>query len=292
MKIVWAYEPFHQEKTQTSKFYKMLREIHGPQGEVEASFLVTRTENDLVLSFDVPEKQRFTDLPLEIMKSALKKAQVKLPDSQISVLDHPTFSTSNAVDYFLKTSKKKNADLIALFTHSRKGFKRLLVGSFAETAIHTSPISLLIANPKTLFSKAIKRILFASDFTEDSKKHFLELLQLCARLKAELIVVHAARMIYNPAYDELTPEVLSYRKQVDQYREWLESQASQNKVKIKIQIFSEFSQVSDIALKFAKKTKADLIAVAAKSGPTTALMGGSTTRQIVRSSTRPVLVLK
>jgi nucleotide-binding universal stress UspA family protein len=41
-----------------------------------------------------------------------------------------------------------------------------------------------------------------------------------------------------------------------------------------------------------KKKKIDLVAVSAKIGPMAALIGGSITRQIVRGSQVPVLVLK
>ena len=57
-------------------------------------------------------------------------------------------------------------------------------------------------------------------------------------------------------------------------------------------VSSEMRSVTEMALKLAKKTKSDLIVVAAKSGAMTALMGGSITRQVVRESAKPVLVLK
>jgi len=42
----------------------------------------------------------------------------------------------------------------------------------------------------------------------------------------------------------------------------------------------------------AKRTRADLVAVCAKSGPLAGAMGGSVTRQILRASDTPVLVIK
>jgi nucleotide-binding universal stress UspA family protein len=42
----------------------------------------------------------------------------------------------------------------------------------------------------------------------------------------------------------------------------------------------------------SKKNQMDMIAVCAKVGPVAALMGGSVTRQIIRKSSLPVLVLK
>lgn len=292
MKALWAVEPFHQDSKQLSGLFRTLAQITGSKEKIEAGFVVTRTEEHLYLALDVPPEKRFTSYPKEELMRALAAARVPLPKARVHLVDFPTYSTTKSVDRFFELANARKAELAALFTHAREGFSRLLVGSFAETAIHRSMIPLLLANPKTEFSPTIKRIVFASDFTESSKDHFQTVVSLCKQMNAKLHVFHAARLHYSAAMDEETAAVKKYRADVDRHIAWLKESASRQQITCEVHIKSDFEMTSTAALKLAKKLKADLIVVAAKSGPGAALMGGSITRQIIRASPKPVLVLK
>ena len=194
MKVLWACEPFHQNNKQVSSFYRLMSEISGSKEAVESCFVVTRTENELNLAFDIPEKERFSVYPRRQLIKLFKKSRLSIPESGIHVIDHPTISNTKAVDRLLSFADERGADLIALFTHAQKGFKRLLVGSFAETMIHRSRKNLLLVNPLTQFAPRTRRILLSSDFSDDSRRQVTETLGICKRLKAKLIVFHAAQL--------------------------------------------------------------------------------------------------
>ena len=292
MKALWAFEPFHQDDTRTKGMHSTLRQLAGSSSNIEVGFVVTRTEGELSQAFDVPAEERFSTYPKKLTEKALRKAKVPIEHGKIHVVDYPTLSNTKAVDQLLGLAKSRNADLIAMYTHSRKGFARLVLGSFAETAIHRSKVSLLLVNPKCSFSKTIKSIFFASDFAPASKKNLKRVLLLCRQVRAKLTVFHQAEIIYKWSMDESNPKIHAYRRKVNRMQEWIKQECQRSGVSCAVIVKSEFSATSDLAIKTAAKAKADLIVVAAKSGPTAALMGGSITRQIVRGSNKPILILK
>jgi nucleotide-binding universal stress UspA family protein len=292
MKALWALEPFHQEKAQVKITYGLLKQFVSKPKNLEIGYIVTRHENELNLAFDIPYEERFSSYPLKILNKSLQKAKVKIPGKNIHVIDFETFSTTKAVDRLLSLTKSRGSDLLALYTHAHHGFIRFTMGSFAETAIHRSKISLLLVNPKTHFSTNIKRIFFATDFSPSAKKHFKKVVEICKQLKSDLVVFHQAEVIYKWSLDESNPEIKAYREKVKQKQSWIEQECKHVGIVSKVIVASEFTGTTDLILKNANKEKADLIVLSAKTGPFAALMGGSITRQVVRGSTKPVLILK
>jgi nucleotide-binding universal stress UspA family protein len=170
--------------------------------------------------------------------------------------------------------------------------KRLILGSFAETMIHRSHINLLVVNPNTTFSNRISRILYSSDFGNDDKEYISRAVELAGRMKAELSVFHAPKITHRKGHDAKGSAKDGYRDHMREMCNFVQDQCRDRNVACKLIIPNALGSASDLALKAAKKSHADLIVVSAKSGPMTALMGGSITRQIVRASHQPVLILK
>ena len=226
------------------------------------------------------------------MKKKLQQAKVQFEDKKLHVIDFNTISNTKAVDRLLALATSLDVDIIALYTHARKGYKRFILGSFAETVIHRSKFDLLLINPTAKFPVKIKNILFASDFTSSSKKALRQCIEISRRTKARLTVFHVAEVMYQWSLDEGNPKIHSYRKYVKQMCEWIEGECQKSKVLCEIIVTTEIRPMTNLVLNAAAKVMADLIVVVAKTGPMSALMGGSTTRQLIRASTTPVLVLK
>ncbi len=292
MKVLWALEPFHQDAEKLRGMHRCLKQLAGSASSIEAAFVVTRTEADLALAFDVPEKDRFTAYPLKIAKQTLKQASVKIEDSKVSVVDYPTFSTTKAVDRLLKLAQEKQSEVIALFSHAKKGYLKFVLGSFAETAIHRSKTNLLILSPVSKSADKIKSVFFASDFSAESKKHFLYTLKLCAQLKARLVVFHQPSFAYQPKAVSVDKTSAAYIQKTNQIRDEMIADAAKLKVKCEVILDARLQKTSDLILAAAKKQEAHLLVLAAKSGSLAALMGGSVLRQVLRQSQIPVLVLK
>jgi nucleotide-binding universal stress UspA family protein len=292
MKALWALEPFHQDSTRIQGMYHLLTQLVGQSSNIEVGFIVTRTESDLHWAFNVPQKDRFTVYPRKILKTALRNAKCSIDDNKIHVVDYETMSKKKAVDRLLSLAETRGTNLIALYTHARQGFMRLALGSFAETVIHRSKKSLLLMNPKTKCSPKIKNILFSSDFSWASEKHLKKAIEICKQINAKLTIFHQAQVTYKWSLDDSNRSIQDYRRKVNRMKSRIEQECKIAEVPYEVIIVSEFSPTTDLILKTATKVKADLIVIAAKVGPVAALMGGSTTRQIIREGTRPILVLK
>lgn len=292
MKSLWSFEPFHQNTNSIKSMYKSLSLLTGNPANIEVGFVVTHTEAELNLAFDIPEHERYSTYPKEQIKKVLKGAQISIDDKKIHLVDYSTYSNTKSVDKLLKLATDRNVDLIGLYTKARQGFVQFALGSFAETLIHRSKKDLLILSPNTKVSAQIKNILFASDFGPNSKNEILKLLNYVKNLDSKLTVLHHAEVIYKWSLDEKSTQVRAYRKKVDQMKNWIEDQCKKSGISVNVIIVSDFSSTSDHIFALLKKNKIDLIAVAAKVGPLAALMGGSVTRQIIRKSPLPVLVLK
>ncbi len=292
MKALWGVEPFHQTETQIRKTFRFISAVCGNKSSVEVGFIVTGTENELNLAFDVDENKRFTSYPKEILKKKLKSAGAEGKRIRINVINYPTFSKTKAASRLLKLAKDKDCDLCVIFSQGGGVIKKLFLGSFAESAVHLSDQRLLIINPHAKLSVKLRTVLFCYESSKESANALKKMIRLCQKRQAKLVIFHAAQFCFGVPDNEASEEVRAYNRAVKKWKTEIEKKCTKAKIKYEIQISSEFAMVSDLALKVAKKVRADLISVLARSDSTTALMGGSVTRQILRSSSLPVLVMR
>jgi nucleotide-binding universal stress UspA family protein len=292
MKALWAFEPFHQDTTKIKDMYNLLKQLVAHRSNIEIGYIVTTQESEQSEKNKVKPKEKFNGGLRNILKTKLKNAQCLIDDKNIHLVEYQTTSNKKAVDRLLELNENCETNLIALYTHARQGFLRLAIGSFAETIIHRSKTSLLLMNPTTKCSKNIKQILYSHDFSQLSNKHLKKVIEICQVVKANLTVFHQAQAIYKWSFDESNRKIINYRKNVDQVKNMIEEECRLAKIPFHVIISTEISSTTDLIINTSSKVKADLIIVCAKSGPMAALMGGSTTRQIIRESQKPILVLK
>lgn len=293
MKILWGLEPFHQDSIRLKGMHALLKQIAGKKGLVlKVGFVATRTENEIALAFNIPIEERFTDYPHRLLKESLKKSKIVISDKDIVVEDCETISTTKAVDTLLTLAKKKQSELVALYTHSRRGLKRFLLGSFAETAVHRSQLNLLIAGPDTKFSAKLKTLFYMSDFSSENKNNLSRVINFAQITGAKLVVFYVPNLAYFWPKSESTPEIEKYRSSVEVIKEKFESESRKSKISCQVIIATKAVPILELALKTAKEVSADLFIVRAQTGALKTFIGGSVTRQILRSSPKPVLVLK
>ncbi len=292
MKALWGVEPFHQTEKQIGKTYRFIKEICGDSNQVEIGFIVTRTEPELYQAFDVDIEKRFTSYPKEILEKKLKRAGVPSEKVRSNVIDYPTFSKTKAASRLLKLAKDKSADLCVIYSQGGGEIQKFFLGSFAESAVHLSDRKLLIINPHTKLSKKIRTVLFCYEPSKDSAAALKEMIDFCQERAAKLVIFHAAQFSLVIPDIEASEEVKAYKDSIKKWQSEIERQCTKAKVKLEFKTTAEFAMISELAIKTAKKVRADLISVFAKSGPATALIGGSVTRQILRSSDLPILVIR
>ncbi|MBL7556003.1 MAG: universal stress protein [Bdellovibrionaceae bacterium] len=291
MKALWAVEPFHQNKSQIKNAYKLIKEVCGNE-EIEVGFVVTRTENELNLAYEIPKKDRFSEYPQQLIKKKLANAGIPTKLLNINVIDYPTYSKSKAAMRLLKIGKDRKCDICIIYSQGGSKLKKMFLGSFAESAVHFSEIKLLVINPYSKLSGKIKTVMFCHEPSKKSSEALNEMIKFCKQLKAKLVIFHAAHFWYETPESEMDEEVEAYKNSVKKWQKEIEYNCAKSQVKCEFQITPEFAMVSELAIKTAKKVGADLISVLAKSTSTTALMGGSVTRQLLRGSDLPVLVLR
>lgn len=292
MKTLWALEPFHQDTAKNQMIYSLIKQFSPNDNQVDIGFIATRDIQSLNLAFDVPPHERYSLYPTKVIIKNLLKAKIPVHKQNIIVRDEDTLSTTTAVESLLKIAKKQKSELLAIFTQDKKDFLKFTLGSFAETAMEISPINLLIVSPNVKASNSIKTILYAANFKESGKQHINEMLELSVKLNSKIIIYHHSIGLALLKKDKKNKDLMKIKKELDQFSDWIQDQARLKKAKVKIILDGNFQSVSESILTVAKKEKSNLIAISSKKKGLKAIFLGSTTKQVVRQSELPVLVLK
>src|SRR5262249_43595157 len=97
-------------------------------------------------------------------------------------------------------------DLVILGTRGRKGLSHLLSGSMSETVSRSSTCPVITVGPRarTGFESALKTILYATDFSDESRAALPYAVSLAQEFNARLVVTHVApeRLVHDRAHVE------------------------------------------------------------------------------------------
>jgi nucleotide-binding universal stress UspA family protein len=98
--------------------------------------------------------------------------------------------------------RENHIDLIVLGTHGRTGAPRLLLGSVAEEIFRRSPVPVLTVGPAS-HSNALKdiqfeRVLFATDFSPESRTAVPYVLSLAREKNTQLVLLHVMPKLAAP----------------------------------------------------------------------------------------------
>lgn len=296
-KIIWAVDPVApNRKVQNATLKAVLALTKGSNGSIEPVCVLSPDQLRIPVSVF---RRAGGDYRLRVEKDldqwmkGLKSPRLQRP----TLLTRDVFSENESVDTVLKYARESGADLIAVATRVRKGLKRWLLGSFAETLLLKSEIPTLILNPHVPPPKAVKTILFPTDFSRGSDVAFGVLLATAAQQKVKVI------LYYKPDYllpvtsvaFGMVPDYVDYlNADLDSHRElagrWAQ-RAKASGVKCEVVLDKKPGFVEESILAAAKKHRVDLIAMASNSGRVGAALLGSITRQVVRDSHKPVWVI-
>jgi nucleotide-binding universal stress UspA family protein len=95
-----------------------------------------------------------TEILRENGKKILKKSDKAADLAGVSADSKMVISTRGQIHKsILDHVKKCHADLIVMGTHGLRGFKRLVMGSDAETVVRTSPVPVLLVRSKPVAKK-------------------------------------------------------------------------------------------------------------------------------------------
>jgi nucleotide-binding universal stress UspA family protein len=295
-RVVWAVDPFCKEcflVKQTAIAISRLAKQWSAQ--VEPVYILG----------DVPPNVRL--LPM-LVRDVQSQAQIELchilkgiPTADFLDLCLITSRGSqlrDQADSVIEYAKQAKASMIAVGTRARSGPKRWFMGSFAETLISRSDVPLYVINPIESVPKTLKNILFATDFSDESKAAFKKVIRLAKDMGASITVFHKVKY-------ELTPSVEVAFKAYPYYRDAFrqEVQARQKEANllsghakragVKTEVVVDYlmnGSVAQVIIDKARKRRG-IIALAAHSGPLASAILGSTARQVARTAECPVWVI-
>jgi nucleotide-binding universal stress UspA family protein len=291
MKYVWAFNPFDKNKKLDEKAVALVGSIASGPEKVEVVFVASPNYAELTAAFDVPAEDRFSQYPKQLMQTSMKKYGIKA--SKCTVLVEKTASLTKSVKVLATYLVSSKTTVAIVASRAKTGLSRLVLGSFAESLVHFSSVDLLIFNENTSVKKRPpQNLLFAHDFSNFADKGLDKAIDYANAWGSLLHVIHIPDPAYGFKFSGQEAEVEDYRRRVRQKLRRIEEKVKNAGVLGSVELDPRWSSVADRILKRAAAVSADFVLVVAKSGKLASLLGGSVTRQILRTSRVPVLVIK
>jgi nucleotide-binding universal stress UspA family protein len=189
------------------------------------------------------------------------------------------------------------ADLLVMGTHGRRGFKRLLLGSVAEAVLREAPCPVLTVPPHAPAAASdevtFKSILCPIDFSPSALQAMRCALDLARQANGSLMMLHV---------DESLPETEGHYFRFPEYRQDVVADAKEqlrrlvpedSRTSVEIDTVVVFGRAHRQILRAAEMKPPDLIVMGAQGiGGVGLVLFGSTTQEVVRGATCPVLTVK
>ena len=165
-------------------------------------------------------------------------------------------------DVISRRIEEKKVDLVVTGTHGREGLGKLVMGSHAENILRHSPVPVLVVGPyvrtEPETTKQMKRILFATDFSEASLAALPYAISLAEENQAELDIL---RVVPPPKSRELVHPSELMDATVRQMKQLVPMEAE---AWCKPRYLAEIGEPAQKILQFAELSKADLIVLGVK----------------------------
>jgi nucleotide-binding universal stress UspA family protein len=283
MKILWAYNPFDKNKELQKNGEVLLSNLFDKKDSINVLYVASNAETELATSFNISKEKRYSEYPKKLIKEQLKKLSSR--KMLVEVLQEENLSLTSLVKNVVVYSKEKQMDLIFIASNSKNALQKFVLGSFAETLVHLSVCDLFIYQPDTKFSPAlVANIIYAHDFSSKGILGLERVIEYAKRWNSTLTVVHVP-------IPEMGMEVHEFKDLISKRAMKVTKILEKKKIKFKIHIKYEVRTIAETLLAVSLET-GGIIAVAAHSNRLAAFLGGSITRQILRESPIPTLVLK
>jgi len=205
----------------------------------------------------------------------------------------PSVGEGQVTDSILALAASRQASLIVMGTHGRQGFDHLLLGSVTEKILRKARCSVLaVRQPRHDFvapaSKddpvRLRKILFATDFSQHAGRALGYALSLAQEYASELTLLHAIEEI-PPSWDLSTVSadvVARLEKPIPpEARDWCT-------IKPRLRIGRPYQEI----VRFALENEADLIILGVRGRNALDLaLFGSTTHRVIQQAPCPVLAV-
>lgn len=209
------------------------------------------------------------------------------------ILINRKWTTGESVRKLIAFAQEQNADLIVAATHARTGLSRLFVGSFAETlALHTT-VPVMTVNPHNKPRSSVKKILLPTTFQKRFKDGFVQAAQFAKAAGGELTLYYKEPALPSafaaPGMTEMLAAEAEARKRVA--AEW-KSWATLNEVPLTLIIDERPGHPVSAIEEMATRENFDLVVMVSQADPVSAVIIGSTARQVMRQAPCPVWMIR
>lgn len=304
-KIIWAVDAFEEKEDLQEKAARVLAVFQDKTyAEIEPVFVLGSTDLSGPADYSADWTREFeTNMRIHLEEVLLSSGFPRILSPKILV--EPLAATSAAVETLLSYAKRKLADLIIVSSHGRRGLDRLFLGSFAETLLVHSQTPILVIGVGAKTEPHFSRILFPTEFGENSREAFRRAVSAAQQMGATLQIYHAVPMPsrivmdsgYYPSLYGMEGEMLSLEeflriqeehqtKRAEAWCEWAKSEG----VSCGFKIETAGEPIDDLICRETIAADADLVIMESQSGPLKAALLGSTARNVVRAAPCPVLV--
>ena len=249
----------------------------------------------VIESFRYPEGD-FAALPAyydEFRQALITKAQGELRlflDLYGGVEPDCVIEDSTATDAILSLARARDASLIVMGTHGRRGFDHLMLGSATERVLRHSPCPVLAIPARcpdetgtglAADSVEVRQILCCVDFSKNSERALDHAISLAGAFGADLTTLH---VISDP-----TDVVTETDDSVEKLQKLVApSLVDPEKIHFEVRLGKAYREILD----FAADAKPDLIVMGVRGRNALDLaVFGSTTYRVVQLSTAPVLTV-
>ena len=188
------------------------------------------------------------------------------------------------------------ADLVVMGTHGRSGFERLLLGSVTERVVRTAPCPVITVPPPTVTTSALpfRRVMCAVDFSDSSLNAVRFAQSLAQESNSALTLLHVLE--WPPENEALAMfDMTEYRDAVRTDAEERLTKLAQvaefgsRQPAIRLVIGKPHEQILAVAI----EEQADIVVLGVHGrNPIDLMLFGSTTNQVIRRATCPVLTLR
>jgi nucleotide-binding universal stress UspA family protein len=202
----------------------------------------------------------------------------------------------NPASCILRTATSIRADLIAMGTHGLSGFERLVLGSVTEKVLRKATCPVLTVPPATSTAAKVPytRLLCPVDFSSSSVAALRLALSMAEEADAALTVLHVVDWDTDAERSLAFDSADFHRRVGDEARARLDALVTDDarvwcKPSTRILEGKPYRQI----LKVAEDEAADLIIIGVRGrNPVDLALFGSTTNQVVRHASCPVLTLR
>ena len=238
-----------------------------------------------------------TPMPRE---QVLEEMGRSLDLARVSPRATPVAESGDPQATIIEQAISNRADLIVMGTHGRRGFKRLFLGSVTETVLREAPCPVLTVPPHApaAASEAVtfKRILCPIDFSAAALQALGFALDLARQADGLVKLLHVVEWLA-----EEEPRATAHFN-VPEYRRHMVEDAQERLRALVADESRTWVEIDDVVvsgrahreiLRAAETKPADLIVMGAQGrGGIGLALFGSTTQQVVRGATCPVLTVR